>query len=407
LAFGMTKFSATVFLVILSHSMAAKQGTITSENYPNNYPDYFGKNYTINADGKFVIKFSDFVIEDPWNSHCYDWVIIKDGDGSILLDKTCGSQIPPPITSKTNTATVIFHTDYMITARGFSLDWELEEEAEEEPSGESECICGEARPESHQHARIFGGSQTDDKEYPWMARVGDDCGGALISDQWVVTAAHCVTHQTWFDEFEVVNKRVELGQHDLSSIAMIKKVEKVIVHDQYGEGFPFIFNDIALLKLEDPVDFNKFPNIRPICLPSNENEIYAGSRAIVAGWGATGENEGQSRVLLEATVAVLSNEECEGLFSRGYHDSIICAKTTGNKEDNSLQGHCHGDSGGPLITRSPGQTSYTLIGVVSKTKGGICMSEDHPGGFAEITHFLGWIRSHTRGSNMCSPKIDG
>merc|ERR1711909_196179 len=243
LAFGMSKLTTFVFLVILSHSMAAKNGTITSENYLNSYPDEFERIYTISADGKFVIKFTDFVLEDPssW-TYCYDWVMIKDGNGSILLDKTCGSKIPPPITSKTNTAKVIFHTDFWNTARGFSLDWEVEEEVEEEPSEESECFCGEAQPESHQHFRIFGGSKTDDKEYPWMARVGDDCGGSLISDQWVVTAAHCVTKQIWFGEFEVEEVEVELGQHDLSSIALRKKVKKVIFHEQYN-GFPYIFND--------------------------------------------------------------------------------------------------------------------------------------------------------------------
>ena len=64
-------------------------------------------------------------------------------------------------------------------------------------------------------------------------------------------------------------------------------------------------------------------------------------------------------------------------------------------------------SGGPLITRKQGQTSYTLIGVVSYSSGGLCMSEGSPGGYAEITHFLRWIKYHTRESKMCSPRIDG
>jgi len=410
LAFGMSKLTTFVFLVILSHSMAAKQGTITSENYPNSYPDKFRRIYTINADGKFVIKFTDFVLEDPssW-TFCYDWVMIKDGVGSILLDKTCGSEIPPPITSNTNTAKVFFYTDVHTTATGFSLDWKVEE------SGESDCICGETQGKSHlkfHHNRIFGGSITEVDEYPWMVHVSSRhyidgstsfwkgrCGGSLISDQWVVTAAHCVIDDDRGSADEIV---VELGQHDLSSPAMNPKVEKPIVHEEYDKIR--VINDIALLKLQDPVDFNKHPNIRPICLPSNSRENYAGSRAIVAGWGMTGEHEDVSDVLLEANVTVISDNECRRIYSgNNIHDSVICAKTTGS----SPQGHCEGDSGGPLITRRQGQTSYTLIGVASFAMDALCMREDYPGGFAEITHFLAWIKDNIEGSNMCRPRYVG
>merc|ERR1712179_401253 len=165
---------------------------------------------------------------------------------------------------------------------------------------------------------------------------------------------------------------VELGQHDLSSAAMRPEVDKVIVHEQYTRK-PLV-NDIALLKLQDPVDFNKHPNIRPICLPSNSRENYAGSRAIVTGWGMTGENEDSSDVLLEANVTVISDNECRRIYSgNNIHDSVICAKTTGS----SPQGHCEGDSGGPLISRRPGQTSYTLIGVAS-----FAMDALHAGGLS-------------------------
>merc|ERR1719153_2093249 len=149
----MTTFTNYAFLLILSYSMAEEKGTITSENYPNIYPDNIDREYPINADGTFVIKFSDFVLEDPASdSSCYDWVTIMDGNGSILLDKTCGSDIPPPITSNTNTAKVFFYTDRNINAPGFSLDWEVEE------SGESGTITSENYPNSY--------PDNIDKEYP-------------------------------------------------------------------------------------------------------------------------------------------------------------------------------------------------------------------------------------------------
>jgi len=268
-----------------------------------------------------------------------------------------------------------------------------------------ECICGETqgKNQTKYHQNRIMGLNTEIDEFPWMVHVSPvwngipfRCGGSLISEQWVVTAAHCVIDDDWGNPDKIM---VELGQHDLSSAAMRPKVDKVIVHEQYTRK-PLV-NDIALLKLQDPVDFNKHPNIRPICLPSNSRENYAGSRAIVTGWGATGEHEDVSDVLLEATVTVLSDNECR------RHDSVICAKTTGTTEDDSLQGSCGGDSGGPLIARRPGQTFYTLIGVVSFTTVGNCMKKGAPGGFAEITHFLTWIKDHIEGSNMCRPRNVG
>merc|ERR1711970_352195 len=274
---------------------------------------------------------------------------------------------------------------------------------------EKDCICGETQGKSQtksHHNRIMG-LNTDIDEYPWMVHVSSRyyignrvregrCGGSLISDQWVVTAAHCVTHEDFGSAHEIM---VELGQHDLSSAAMRPRVEKTIVYEKFNRKY--FANDIALLKLQDPVNFNKHPNIRPICLPSNSRENYAGSRAIVTGWGATGEHEDVSDVLLEATVTVLSDSECR------RHDSVICAIPTGTTVDDSLQGSCVGDSGGPLISRRPGQTSYRLIGVVSFTTVGNCMKKGAPGGFAEITHFLTWIKDHIEGSNMCRPRNVG
>jgi len=114
--------SAFVFYVILSSSLAQKQGTEISENFPNNYPNSLDKNYTIKADDTFVIEFSSFDLED--HSTClYDWVMIIDGDGSVLMPSKCGSEIPAPVTTNTNTAVVIFHSDHSVNKPGFRLQW--------------------------------------------------------------------------------------------------------------------------------------------------------------------------------------------------------------------------------------------------------------------------------------------
>merc|ERR1712179_422813 len=124
LAFSMAMLAIIVCLMICALSKAETQGIITSENYPDKYPNNFDRNYTINSDDDtVVITFSDFELE--YISDCsYDWVMIIDGDGSTLLPKTCGSDIPSPIRSHTNTAVIVFHSDHSETFRGFKVTWE-------------------------------------------------------------------------------------------------------------------------------------------------------------------------------------------------------------------------------------------------------------------------------------------
>jgi len=103
----------------------------------------------------------------------------------------------------------------------------------------TDCVCGETQRKSQQNFEIDGGSITEIDEYPWMAFVKSTystwvnlCGGSLISDQWVVTAGHCVIHKHLGKPDKIL---VELGQHDRSSAAMRPRVEKYIVHEQYDK----------------------------------------------------------------------------------------------------------------------------------------------------------------------------
>jgi len=386
---------------------SVKSGTETSENFPDNYPNSLDKRYTIEADDTFVIEFSSFDLE--YHPSCsFDWVKIVDGDGSVLLPEKCGSDIPAPVTTNTNKAVVFFHSDGSETKQGFKLKWNTV------ASVQSDCICGEAKREIHQEMqtnRIFGGRETEVNEYPWMARVissyqdnngrirRGSCGGSLISDSWVVTAAHCARSEKFGDAVRV---EVELGQHNRQTNALITTYAKAFIHEQYNMPL----NDFALLKLDDPVDFDKNPLIRPICLPSSTDDDYAGSQAVLAGWGRTCETCEGSRVLLEANVTVLSRSQCQEKYDNTniyIHESMICTSTN----DGNPQGSCKGDSGGPLMTSRPGKNSYTLIGAVSWSAGGNCSSVDFPGGMAEVAHFLDWITEKTQGSKKCSRRIDG
>ena len=188
--------------------------------------------------------------------------------------------------------------------------------------------------------RITGGSETEVNEYPWMAYVatrwGSMCGGSLISKDWVITAAHCV------GSGDPADIRVDLGQHDLFSateaVLVRKYLSEVHIHPDWDSQT--ISNDVALLKLDKPLDFSQVSHVRPICLPTG-SENFEGSAAKVAGWGMTSTSTGTSRVLLEADVTVLTNSECKATGHRpsNIKESMICAKGDGDT------GACKGDSG--------------------------------------------------------------
>eukprot|EP00091_Calanus_sinicus_P005670 TRINITY_DN16161_c0_g1_i1.p1 TRINITY_DN16161_c0_g1~~TRINITY_DN16161_c0_g1_i1.p1 ORF type:complete len:245 (-),score=25.13 TRINITY_DN16161_c0_g1_i1:174-908(-) len=138
------------------------------------------------------------------------------------------------------------------------------------------CKCGMKREMEN---RIVGGDNTEVNEYPWMVliyltkskEVGDEysCGGSLIADQWVVSAAHC---------FELVRKNeiiVVLGEHDTSMDieANIQrkefKVQKIVQHEKYNK-LEMAENDISLLKLSTKVNLNIYT---PICLPKPNDDF--------------------------------------------------------------------------------------------------------------------------------------
>ena len=136
---------------------------IQSPNYPNNYDDYTDETFhrSVEEGSLILITFTDFHLESH-QSCGFDWVKIVDGDGTVLLDKSCGSDKPDPITSKTNRISVEFHSDDTRTGRGFKAEWKAV------TGGSSGCKCG--IPNRVQ--RIVNGTNTEVNEYPWQVRTG-------------------------------------------------------------------------------------------------------------------------------------------------------------------------------------------------------------------------------------------
>lgn len=263
--------------------------------------------------------------------------------------------------------------------------------------GSSDCKCGLA----NRQRRIVGGEITEANEYPWQVGLVDNggnfiwCGGALIGDQWILTAAHCTAGSRAGDI------QVLLGEHDVNDNSQAIRMSLASINDHPKYNDREVYNDYSLLKLKSKVDFSANEHVRPVCLPANSNNNYAGSDATVTGWGTTQEGGSTSSKLREVTVQVMTNTACSNKYAGyGIKDRNICAQVAGGGKD-----ACQGDSGGPLVYTNgdgvtPGQ-NYEHIGVVSWGIG--CAQEAYPGVYARTTSVLDWITSTTSSSwSTCS-----
>jgi len=257
------------------------------------------------------------------------------------------------------------------------------------PPPVSDCKCGVA----NRKTKIVGGTETQSNEYPWQVAIASPnvekpfCGGAILSSDTIITAAHCTIGQGP-DSFKVI-----VNEHDVTvddgqeTFDVCSKKE----HPSYDQNTNE--HDFAILTLCKPLTFSR--TVSPICLPGQQGDAYDDVLSTVTGWGTLSEGGPQSDVLMGVDVNTLGNAECDADYSDYgggiIQDSMICAKASGKDA-------CQGDSGGPLITKEPGDF-YSLIGVVSFGVG--CANPDYPGVYARVTEDLPWIKQNINGK-QCS-----
>ncbi|KAJ3644253.1 hypothetical protein Zmor_026921 [Zophobas morio] len=239
---------------------------------------------------------------------------------------------------------------------------------------------------------IVGGEPAGRKEFPHMAAIGyldvDEgikwlCGGTILSERYVLTAAHCLS-----DHNAGIAQWVRLGVTKLNETYRRQeiKISERIPHPEYKPNS--YYHDIALLGLEKEAQLNSFS--RPACLYLDST--ITSKRAIATGWGYTSYGGSTSNDLLKVVLDIFNQNTC-GLYyqnysrlSRGIVDNLqVCAGSV-----NATKDTCQGDSGGPLQIYHRGdkiKCMYDIIGVTSFGRG--CAGS--PGVYVRISNYIKWI----------------
>lgn len=242
------------------------------------------------------------------------------------------------------------------------------------------------RDPSIRAARIVGGEIVIPHSIPFQAGLllafaGQTalCGGSVISQRAILTAAHCPVGTT--------SVQVRLGAHVITTIEPTQTVINVgpsnyRIHASYNPSN--LNNDIAILITPATFAYNQW--IQPANLALATAGTFAGELATVSGWGRFSDSSSATSTHLRAAQnLIITNAQCAQSFGGVIIASTICQTSAGGR------GACNSDSGGPLTVPASGTTPLQ-VGVVSF---GSSQCEDgRPGGFARVSSFRPWINTN-------------
>uniref|UniRef100_A0A671NID5 trypsin n=1 Tax=Sinocyclocheilus anshuiensis TaxID=1608454 RepID=A0A671NID5_9TELE len=224
---------------------------------------------------------------------------------------------------------------------------------------------------------IVGGKEVKPHSRPNMAslqyRRQHKCGGMLISDDYVLTSAHCLDKTTNFLE-------VVLGAHNISQnedSQQIIQVDKYIRNPKYeNDGLTY---DIMLLKVLLVLKWSFF------WLPKNNEDIPAHVECSIAGWGMKKPGGRASDVLWEVSLKLQFSFECKNKWKHHFNsEKMICSVSDGKRA------FCQGDSGSPLFCDSE------LKGMAAYTYPYDCTYKKYPEVYMKISAFLPWIKKNIK-----------
>ncbi|XP_032039460.1 ovochymase-1 [Aythya fuligula] len=234
------------------------------------------------------------------------------------------------------------------------------------------------------------------------------CGGSLVREDVVITAAHCVVN---LEQKLLKSLVVTVGEHHLQRVDRQEQsipVLHVFIHPGFNQ-LHYMDCDVAVLHLQHPARLGD--EVQPICLPHRDEDFEAGMLCVTSGWGKVSEGAGAlAPVLQEVELPLIDSPTCSALLRAmdlpPVQGSMLCAGFPDGGRD-----ACKGDSGGPLACLRTGGT-WTLAGVVSWGVG--CArgwdasrrsttARGSPGVFSRVAALMDFIAQHMAAAAVPSP----
>jgi secreted trypsin-like serine protease len=252
------------------------------------------------------------------------------------------------------------------------------------------------RYRAREQAKIINGKAAGPNSHPWQVSLGvswiaDEreahfCGGSLIDETWVITAAHCVRGLS-SDHFVVV-----AGTTTLSQTNTRYGPARVLIHPKFN---PVSYeNDVALIELRDRVPISAAA--QPIALvqsDSQEAALVQGKTLRITGWGAVQVGGRPVGVLQYIDVPYVSRQTCNSFnsYNGAITNSMLCAGTIPSLAGGQfIQDTCQGDSGGPLVA-AYGTRTPVLVGITSWGDG--CAQPNKFGVYTRLAVLADWVKT--------------
>ncbi|ETE58342.1 Coagulation factor IX, partial [Ophiophagus hannah] len=233
--------------------------------------------------------------------------------------------------------------------------------------------------------RVVGGMESKKGEVPWQVYLLNSegkgfCGGTIINEKWIVTAAHCLAFQP---------QRIVAGEHNVyivDNTEQYRNVVRAIPHHTYNTTNKY-HNDIALLELDTPLVFNHY--VTPICIGDKEftNNLLKFGIGTVSGWGKLAYQGRQASTLQVLQIRFIDRPTCLRSSSYPILANMFCAGHPDGAKDT-----CQGDSGGPYTTDI--EHVWFLTGITSW--GEQCAKKDKYGIYTRVSRYVKWIRETTK-----------